>query len=348
MRSYVIILFSILSLITSIQFKGAQEILYDMKVGWNLGNSLDAMDKGRGYYFDTETLWGNPKTTYELIQAIKNQGIKTIRVPVSFYNHLDNNKQIDQKWLARVAEIVNWVIGLDMYAIINVHHDAGMDKSYQWIFSDVKTYQEDLKELKNLWNQIANYFKDYGEKLLFEDFNEIMNRDNDWDWSRSWDDFRVAHDLGQEFINLVRSTGGKNAERYLILNTWAACADTCQVEHLFYKNFTDTIQDHLILNMHKYTNNKQETAQLMSNLANYKNKYGLPIMMNEFGTMVTSPSQEDSVAEVIGDYVKIAHSMGILCVIWDNGVFSEYGLIDRNSYQLKYPKIVEALVRNAN
>lgn len=323
---------------------GAQEILYDMKVGWNLGNSLDAMDKSKGQYFDSETLWGNPKATFDLIKAVHNKGVNTIRVPVSWYNHLDNNKQIDPKWMARVEEVVGWVLNLGMYCIINVHHDAGMDKSYQWIYSDVNTYQQDLKELMNLWTQIANRFNKYGDHLLFESHNEIMNRDNDWSWDRSWDDFRVSHDLSQEFVNLVRKTGGNNAERYLIVSTWGACADTCQVENYFYKKFTDTIPDRLILNMHKYVDNKQQTSELMNNLRRYKNDYKMPIMMNEYGTTIYN---EDTAADIIEDYTKQAHAMGILCVIWDNGVFNEYGLIDRYNYQWKHPKIIEAAVRGS-
>ena len=231
----------------------AYEVVQDMGIGWNLGNSLDAINPSKGYRYDSETFWNNPVVTKELIDAVADQGFKAIRVPVSWYNHIDENGVIDSKWLARVEEVVNYCLERDLYVIINVHHDAGMGEDYQWIFADVSTYEQDCKNLMNLWKQIAEYFKDYDERLLFEATNEIMNLDMNWDWGKSWDDFRVVHDLNQEFVNLVRATGGKNASRYLVLSTWAASPDSCQIEHLFYKEFTDTIANHLIISVHSYT-----------------------------------------------------------------------------------------------
>ena len=197
----------------------AFEVVEDMGIGWNLGNSLDAMNKNKGYNYNSETFWNNPVVTKELIDTVAAQGYGAIRVPVSWYNHIDSNGKIDEKWLARVAEVVNYCLDHDLYVIINVHHDAGMDQSYQWIYADVSTYDEDCKNLINLWSQIAVYFKDFDERLLFEATNEIMNRDSNWDWGVSWDDFRKVHDLDQEFINTVRETGGKNASRYLVVCT---------------------------------------------------------------------------------------------------------------------------------
>ena len=89
----------------------AYEITQDMKIGWNLGNSFDATG---GSGLDTETSWGNPKTTQEMIKAVKAKGFNTIRIPTSWYLHLDNDNKIEPEWLDRVQEVIDWCIAEDM------------------------------------------------------------------------------------------------------------------------------------------------------------------------------------------------------------------------------------------
>ena len=318
----------------------AYEVVQDMGIGWNLGNSLDAIVKSKGYDLNSETFWNNPVVTKELIDTVAAQGYGAIRVPVSWYNHIDLNGKIDPRWLVRVEEVVNYCLDNDLYVIINVHHDAGIASEYQWIFADVKTYDQDKKNLMNLWSQIAEHFKNYDERLLFEATNEIMNTDHNWDWRVCWNDFRTVHDLDQEFINLVRSTGGKNATRYLVLSTWAATTDTCQIEQLFYKKFVDTIPDHLIVSVHNYTADSSSIKTMVTTLKGYSEQYKVPFIIDEFGTTssVALKTRESAAAE----YVATAKEAGITCFWWDNG--GDYALFDRNTYKMYFPTIVEAMI----
>ncbi|MBQ4521711.1 MAG: cellulase family glycosylhydrolase [Lachnospiraceae bacterium] len=322
----------------------AFEVVEDMGIGWNLGNSLDAMVPSKGYNYNSETFWNNPVVTKELIDTVAAQGYGAIRVPVSWYNHIDENGKIDEKWLARVAEVVNYCLDNDLYVIINVHHDAGMDKSYQWIYADVSTYDEDCKNLINLWSQIATYFKDFDERLLFEATNEIMNHDSNWDWGVSWDDFQKVHDLDQEFINTVRATGGKNASRYLVVSTWGASSDSCQIEQLFYKSFEDTIPNHLIVSVHNYMTSSSQIQYVISKLKTYSDKYNVPFILDEFGSK-SDVSLETRIAAAT-EIVSTAKAVGITCFWWDNG--GDYALFDRwNNNKLFYPTLVEAMLNAA-
>ena len=143
------------------QMRDAWTITKDMKAGWNLGNSLESEND--------ETGWGNPRITKCMIDAVHDMGFSTLRVPVRWDDHyIDSNYTIDTNYLERVKEVVNYGINNDMYVILNVHHNDLQTKT-----STEYWQQEQVKnELRTIWTQIANYFKDYGDKLVFEVNNE--------------------------------------------------------------------------------------------------------------------------------------------------------------------------------
>lgn len=145
----------------------AFEITEEMKIGWNLGNSLDATG-GAGYSgLDTEISWGNPKATQEMINTVKAKGFNTLRIPTTWYPHLDGNNNIDPAWLARVHEVVDYAYKNDMYVILNVHHENWINRA------DLGTaYEEMSVKLKAIWKQLAEEFKDYDQHLVFEGMNE--------------------------------------------------------------------------------------------------------------------------------------------------------------------------------
>ena len=144
--------------------KTAFEITEDMQIGWNYGNSLDATG---GSGLDTETSWGNPKATQEMMDAVKAKGFNTVRLPTTWYPHLDADNNIDPAWMARVHEIVDYAYNNDMYVILNVHHEEWINRA------DLGTaYNEISTKLKAVWKQIAEEFKDYDQHLIFEGMNE--------------------------------------------------------------------------------------------------------------------------------------------------------------------------------
>ncbi len=148
---------------------------FDMGIGWNLGNSLDAASNEKGYFFETETVWFNPNTTKEMIKTVKDAGFKSIRIPVSFLNHIDADLEIDDLWLDRVEEIVQWCLKYDLITIINTHHDTSMNSSLNWIYADKDNLDDNINKLTILWEQIAHRFRDYDLRLIFQGSGEWMN-----------------------------------------------------------------------------------------------------------------------------------------------------------------------------
>lgn len=342
-----VILFSVIPQTTTkaadAKITTATELVQDMGIGWNLGNSLDAVNKNLGYYYATETIWGNPAASKQLIDAVAKAGFGAIRIPVTWYNHVDACGTIDSAWLKRVATVVDYALDNQLYVIINIHHDTGMNWNYHWIYADTDTYEQSKKDFLNLWEQIADYFRNYDNRLLFEASNEIMNTNHNWDWGTSWKDFRMVHDLDQEFISTVRNSGGKNKDRFLVLSTWGASSDDCQIEQLFYKDFVDSSEDKLILSVHNYTTSTSHIQSVISSLKDYSQQYGIPVIIDEFGT--TSSMSESNRISVAKTYVETAKEAGITCFWWDNG--TSYSLFDRSTNKVKYPKIVAALMEAA-
>lgn len=317
----------------------ANDLVRDMKAGYNLGNALDAHKKSLGHTYNTETIWDNPLTTQETIDTIKSMGFTSLRIPVTFYNHMDENGVIDTEWLNRIEEVVNYAFNDDMYVIINVHHDVGT-----WIYADVDTYDTDLANIKNLWQQIATYFKDYDNRLIYELQNEIINTDNNWDWGTEWNDFRVVHDMDQELITLIRSLGGHNDSRYLFVSSFGASTDSCEIEQLFYKAFTDTIEDHLLLSVHNYITDSSKVESLLSRLAGYATTYNMPVVITETGTMNTV--NYETRVEVMSTLAEKAVEYNIGLYWWDDG--AKYGLFERKTNHISYPLVAEAFVSKYN
>ena len=185
--------------------KNAKQTVADMGLGWNLGNSLDSysgttIGSNRGST-SSETAWGNPATTKAMIDMVKKSGVKTVRVPVTWYEHMDPvTYKIDETWMNRVEEIVDYVLEDDMYCIINVHHDTG-EKG--WLKANSTNLQTKKAMFTSIWEQVSDNFADYGDKLLFEGFNEILDGSSNQWWIPSSEACPIANDLNQIFVDTV-------------------------------------------------------------------------------------------------------------------------------------------------
>ena len=176
-----------------------------MVVGWNLGNSLEVPKD--------ETSWGNPKTTQILIDSIKKAGINAIRLPCAWDSYIEDRAtcKLKASWLARVKEVVDYCYANNMYVIINIHWDGG------WLENN-PTYamQKNVNaKQKALWEQIAMNFRNYDEHLLFAGTNEVHV-----DGNPTAENFAVQMSFNQTFVDAVRSTGGKNSYRNLIVQSY--------------------------------------------------------------------------------------------------------------------------------
>ncbi len=291
-------------------FESANDAVKHMKVGWNLGNTLDAHNGQR--VTDpkvSEIMWGQPVTTPELMQMMKEVGFGAIRVPVTWYPHMDGNNKVDAAWMKRVHEIVDYVISTGMYCILNVHHDTGADSdnTKSWLKADETVYNQQKVRYEYLWQQIAEEFKDYGERLLFESYNEMLDTYNSWCFasfaapgqynaSVATSAYNAINSYAQSFVNTVRATGGNNAKRNLIVNTYGACngAGTWN-SHLQdplkqMKLPTDITEGHIIFQVHAYPNvvslssAKDEVNQIFRDLNTYLVQKGAPVVIGEWGT----------------------------------------------------------------
>ena len=328
---------------TQIQNLSAWEYIGDMTVGWNLGNSLDCKSEVRS---NTENLkqelnWGNPYVTKELIDYVAESGFHTIRIPVTWYYNTYEDEagklKINEEWLNRVQDIVDYAIAKGLYVLLNTHHEQPI--LYTGV--DEATMNEVLLHAKELWTEIAEHFKTYDEHLLFESYNEIDNIESSWNYS----DLAAEqmNELNQVFVDAVRSTGGNNANRILVVPTLLDGSNT-----KFYAAFRlpkDIVPDKLIVQVHLYSKKvNQEIEGEFEQLEQFSQRIGAPILIGEFGTKKESMVSELRM-EHASNYIARAAQHGIKCIWWDNG--TDYKVIDRRDLTTSDHKLIEALLEGS-
>jgi len=228
---FIVVLFGLLmSVSTKAQLSTAQEVANQLKIGWNLGNTLEAICG--------ENAWGAGITTQTLIDSVKAAGFNTVRVPCAWDCHTINGV-IDPVWIVRVKKIIDYCINDNMYVILNIHWDGGWLENHVTISDQTSVNAKQL----NYWTQIATYFKDYDEHLLFAGANEPNVTDATG--------MSVLLSYHQTFINAVRATGGNNSSRTLIIQ--GPSTDIDRTNTLMNTMPTDQIADRLIVEVHYYT-----------------------------------------------------------------------------------------------
>ncbi len=215
-----------------------------INLGWNLGNTLESTNAtAAGSFVSGETDWGNPVATKALIDAVKAAGFNAVRIPCAWNRYIINSTtyKIKDFWLARVKEVVDYCVNNGMYAILNIHWDGG------WLEENpiIAKQSEVNREQKALWEQIATYFRDYDEHLLFAGTNEVHLTSG----TPTQDNFNVQMSYNQTFVDAVRSTGGKNAYRSLLVQSFNTNIDQA-VSYL--KLPTDKVANRLMVEVHYY------------------------------------------------------------------------------------------------
>lgn len=337
--------------VTEDKYKEANEFVSKLKVGWNLGNALDATG---GSGVSSETSWGNVKTTKELITAVKKAGFNTVRIPVSWGSHLDEKGNIDKAWLDRVQEVVDYAYDNDMYIILNVHHD---NKTFPL---DEKTEAATTKKYKNLWKQIAARFKDYDEKLIFEGRNEPSTEGSAKQWTGGTKaEWEVMNRMYKVFVDTVRESGGNNKTRFLMIAPYAATSSSYQAMTAL--EIPD--DNRIIVEVHAYSpgnlalygdvsfktfteDGKKEIDWVFDNINKAYISKGIPVILDECG--VTDRGNEKERIKALKYFLTTAKKYGIPCVVWDNGGTGEgnekYGLINRTTFEWYYPEIIKAIM----
>lgn len=335
----------------SSNYKDAKEFVSKIKVGWNLGNSLDATG---GSGVSSETSWGNVKTTKELITAVKKAGFNTVRIPVSWGKHIDDSGNIDKAWLDRVQEVVDYAYDNNMYIILNVHHDNDT------FTLDKKNEAAVTKKYKTLWKQIAERFKDYNEKLIFEGRNEPSTEGSPQQWTGGTKEEReVLNRMNKVFVDTVRESGGNNKTRFLMIAPYGATSSSYQAMTAL----EIPKDDRIIVEVHAYSpgnlalygdvnfktfteDGKKEIDWVFDNINKAYISKGIPVILDECG--VTNRGNENERIKALKYFLAAAKKYGIPCVVWDNGATGEgnerYGLINRSTYEWYYPEIIKAIM----
>lgn len=339
----------------------AMELYKKMTVGWNLGNSLDAVGTGLA----SEVAWGNPCTEKALIDAVKEAGFDVIRIPVTWMGHFDEQTYtIDEEWLARVKEVVDYVLDNDMYAMINIHHD-GNDTNQSWLTPAPSDEDGMIAKFEALWKQIAEYFNGYDEHLMFAGMNEFHKG-----YSNPTSEYlRITDRVNQSFVDTVRATGGNNEKRILIVQAYNTNGDAS----LKMTMPADTVSDKLMMEIHFYDpwnfagEGKGDWGQTGTNTGGWgqedwvNNIFGrikaqfvdnnIPVVIGEYGAVNNKNGNDDHRRYYVEYVTKAAKENGLLPVWWDNGNDSGSGeafaLFNRYTYTKLHEDIHEAIMRGA-
>ncbi len=350
----------------------AKTLAAKMSAGWNLGNSLECPGG--------ETAWGNPMTTQRLIDSVKIVGINAIRIPCAWDSYIENTGtwKLKASWLARVKEVVDYCINRDMYVILNIHWDGG------WL-QDNPTYAKQFvnnAKQKALWQQIAVNFRDYDEHLLFAGTNEV----NSGSATPVAENFEVQLSYNQTFVDAVRSTGGKNSYRNLVVQAFNTNIDLA-VSKLIVSN--DTIKNRLMVEVHYYdpwdfcglesdqswatmkyywgadyvqygvSNWGQEdyvVTQFQKMKTNFVDK-GYPVILGEYGALrrssLTGSALEhhlSSRAHYFQYIAQQAKNYGMIPFFWDNGYTGNFGsaIFNRSDGSVFDRQVLNAYITGAS
>ncbi len=324
----------------------AEEIASQLTVGWNIGNTLEAIGG--------ETAWGNPKVTEDLIKLVKDNGFNAIRIPCSWNQYVEDEEtaKISEEWLQRVKEVVGYCVDNDVYVILNIHWDGG------WLENNCTTSEQvaNNSKQKAFWEQIATYLRDFDEHLMFAGSNE-PNVDNATQ-------MKVLLSYHQTFIDAVRATGGKNSYRVLIVQ--GPFTDIEKTNDLMNTMPTDEIDGRMMAEVHYYTpyqfclmtedaswgnmvyywgedyhsetdtdrnatwGEESTIDELFGQMNTKFVKKGIPVILGEYGVVKrTSLTGDDldlhlaSRAYYLKYLVQLAKANGIIPFYWDTGYTGE-------------------------
>ena len=350
----------------------AKTLVASMKLGWNLGNSLDASDPSKS---DTavETAWGNPVITAELMKAVAAAGFGAVRIPVTWIGRFGAapTYTISPAFIGRVEQVVKYALDAGMYVIINVHHDGGHNVAGRWLNlvdsgGQVTTANSDAvsKQFKALWTQIASHFKGYDSRLVLESMNEVMV---DYGVPKP-EYYTQINSLNQTFVDTVRATGGNNGTRCLVVPGYNTNIEYTVAGFVLPK---DSSAGKLILSDHFYDpytfagsaethtwgsgnpgiDNWAQEDWVKSQMAKLKSTYvdqGVPMILGEYGA-VNQTGYEKYRRYYVEYVTKAAHDAGITPFYWDNGGkgtgADAFGLIDRTNNTVLYPTLLQAITR---
>ncbi|WP_104782127.1 MULTISPECIES: glycoside hydrolase family 5 protein [Streptomyces] len=357
----------------------ASQIVADMGAGWNLGNQLEATTNG----YPSETAWGQPMVTQTLIDKVKAAGFKTIRIPVSYLGYIGPgpNYTINASWLNRVQEVVNYAYNRGLHVLINMHGDGYKNVNGSWLICDSPSQATIKAKYEKAWQQIANRFRNYDQRLILESMNEEF----DGQYGRPTQPcYSNINSYNQIFVDTVRKTGGNNSSRWLLVAGWNTNIDYTAGNYGFvlpsdqYRSPSIPANERrIMISVHHYSpwdfageengtitqwgraaTNPSRTStwgqedyldaqlKLMRDVFVAK---GYPVVVGEYGAIDKSSfdsSNNRYRADFARAVVATAKKYGAAAIYWDNGATDRYGfgLFNRRSLTVTQQGIINAIM----
>ena len=337
--------------------KTAMEIVNEMGIGYNLGNSFDSYNISIKINDPDEqiTLLGNPLPTKKLISNIKKSGFKTIRFPVTWINFIDEYGNVNREWMLRVKEVVNWIVNKNIYCIVNIQNDG---EKGNWLYDGLNAIEKYI----NLWSQIAEEFKNINEYLIFESMDNplyysiFLNKTG----------YDILFNLTQAFVDTIRNSGGYNKERLLLISGMDAnleytCSPYYKIPkdpynklaisiHYFFPTIF-TLQDNYFSIHHMTWGDEDEYKELLRKFNALKESFtdkNIPVIIGEVGVVTEYNRELSSIREYL--YAVLSFSFdydGIMACLWDtsNKIMGDMNYYDRVNYEW-YDKTIQNFIYN--
>ncbi|MCQ2418014.1 MAG: cellulase family glycosylhydrolase [Oscillospiraceae bacterium] len=321
------------------------DLVKDMGIGINLGNTFESCANwyeedwiakwSEGKPGNYETAWGSPVITKEMIEGIAKEGFGVLRIPVAWSNMMehDGTYTINSEYDQRVHEVVDWTLESGMYAIINIHWDGG------WVNNFPDDKNESMKRYTHMWEQIADSFKDYDDFLIFESQNEELGWDKIWNPWGSTDgkaeSYALCNEINQKFVDVIRTSGGNNAERHLLISGYNTGIDrTC--DDLF--RMPSDPANRMAISVHYYSpagfaileedadwgkaiptwGSDSDYASLRNEMKMMKTHFtdkGIPVIIGEYGCP-TKNKEPESIRRFLSAVCEEAYKSGHCPVMW--------------------------------
>lgn len=357
-----------------------------MGLGWNYGNSLDqAIDtskmsdeeKAKVNVKYCETSANNLVLTQKNVDTLKQYGFRNVRIPVAWSNLMDISEDkmtytINEGYLQRVEQVINYCLNDGMYAIVNIHYDG--DWWGQFGDADESVRKQAWARFRQIWTQVSNRYRDYSDRLIFESANEELgDRLND-NWVKRDtnnktgvltvdEQYETMNKINQEFVNIVRQSGGNNEKRYLLIAGYSTNIErTCDERFVMP---TDPIKENgvskLSVSVHYYTPwnycggseyhqveggaarlydwGTDEDIKAMHAELDKMSKFteqGYGVIIGEYGVQTTAA---DGIANYIYEMGQYALEKGMIPVLWDNG-----GWFNRQKNIISYDDVAQAIL----
>jgi endoglucanase len=363
----------------SVNQLNASRIIADMGAGWNLGNQLEGTLDGT----PSETAWGQPVITQSLVDRVRAAGFKTIRIPVSYLNHIGPGPSytINSSWLDRVQAVVDYAYNRGMYVLINMHGDGYKHFAGSWLICDSSSQSMIRAKYQRAWQQIAQRFQHYDQRLIMESMNEVFDGQFGQPTQPCYSNI---NSYNQIFVDTVRRAGGQNGSRWLLVPGWNTNIDHTAGNYGFVLP-TDRYRSpsipgsekRIMISVHYYSPwdfageendritqwgrgstdpSKKSTwgqedyldSQLKMMHDTFVTK-GYPVVVGEYGSIDKSSfdsSNNRYRADLARAVVATSKKYGAATVYWDNGWNGQYGfgLFDRRTLAVTQQGIINAIM----